>query len=148
RCVLHTHMPNTTALTCLTDPRLRCISQNSLRFYDDVSYDHAYNGLAEDMDEGHRIAATLGDKRVLFMGNHGVIVTGPTIADAFDRLYYLERAAELQVLAMSTGQPLAEIPDPIAQSTRAEFDAGGAYADAHWEALLALLEQDVPGWSC
>ena len=146
RCVLHTHMPNTTALTCLSDPRLRYISQNSLRFFDDVSYDNDYNGLAEDMEEGNRIAATLGDNRVLFMGNHGVIVTGPTVADAFDRLYYLERAAELQILAMSTGQTLAEVPGTIARKTRSEFDAGGAYADVHWDALLALLEHDTPGW--
>ncbi|MAV24723.1 MAG: hypothetical protein CMQ05_01210 [Gammaproteobacteria bacterium] len=148
RCVLHTHMPNTTALTCLKDPLLRYISQNSLRFYDDVAYDDAYNGLAETMDEGDRIAATLGDKGVLFLGNHGVIVTGSTVADAFDRLYYLERAAELQILAMSTGKPLSEIPDSVARNTRAEFDAGGAYAEAHFNALLALLEQHSPGWSC
>lgn len=141
-CVMHTHMPWSTALTCLKDSRLRYVHQNSLRFYDDVAYDEAYNGLAETAEEGARIAGCMGDKRVLFLANHGVVVTGASVADAFDRLYYLERAAEIQVKAMSTGQPLNEIGDTLASKTRAEFDASSNYAEPHFRALLVLLDDD------
>ena len=139
-CVLHTHMPWATSLTCLEEGRLRFVHQNSLRFYDDVAYDDEYNGLAETAEEGARIAACLRTKRVLFLANHGVIVTGASVADAFDRLYYLERACEVQVKAMSTGQPLKEIGNNLARRTRAEFDAGASYAEQHFRALTELLD--------
>ncbi|MEM7077532.1 MAG: class II aldolase/adducin family protein [Pseudomonadota bacterium] len=138
-CVLHTHMPWATALTCLKDGRLRYVHQNSLRFFDDVAYDDSYGGLAETRDEGQRIAACIGGKRVLFLANHGVIVTGASVAEAFDRLYYLERVCEVQVKAMSTGQPLNEIGDNLARRTKADFEAGSNYADAHFLALKRLL---------
>ena len=139
RCVLHTHMPWATALTCLKKGRLLYVHQNSLRFYDDIAYDDSYNGLAESAAEGMRIASCLGDKHVLFLANHGVLVAGATVADAFDRLYYLERACEIQVKAMSTGQALAEIDPELAHKTKAEFDAGSTYAAEHFAALKQLL---------
>ncbi len=141
-CVLHTHMPWATALTCLQDGRLRYVHQNSLRFFDDVAYDDSYGGLAETREEGERIASCMGGKRVLFMANHGVVVTGASVAEAFDRLYYLERACEVQVRAMSSGQPLNEIGDNLARKTRADFDAGASYAAQHFEALKKLLDAD------
>ena len=79
-------MPYATALTCLADNQFKFIHQNSLRFWADIAYDNEYNGLADTLQEGHRIAACLEGKRVLFLANHGVIVTGATVADAFDRL--------------------------------------------------------------
>ena len=135
-------MPWATALTCLQDGRLKYVHQNSLRFFDDVAYDDTYNGLAQTAEEGRRIAECMSDKRVLFMANHGVVVTGESVADAFDRLYYLERACEVQVKAMSTGQPLSEIGDNLARQTKAEFDSGSTYAAQHFEALKALLSAD------
>ncbi len=146
--VLHTHMPNATALCCLHDAELQPISQNSLRFWNDVAYDWDYNGLAEDAAEGDRIASCLGDKKVLFMGNHGVMVVGETIAEAFDDLYYLERACQLQVLALSTGRPLRMIGDNVAGRAKADIDRGhgGGYADAHFDALKELLDHEEPGW--
>ena len=141
-CVLHTHMPWATSLTCLQDGRLRYVHQNSLRFFDDVAYDDSYGGLAETPEEGARIASCTAGKRVLFMANHGVVVTGASVADAFDRLYYLERACEVQVKAMSTGLELNEVSDNLARKTRFEFDAGANYAAQHFEALKRLLDQD------
>ncbi len=141
-CVLHTHMPWATSLTCLQHGRLRFVHQNSLRFFDDVAYDESYGGLAESAEEGQRIAACMGDKRVLFMANHGVVVTGASVAEAFDRLYYLERACEVQVKALSTGLPLQDIGDNLARKTRAEFDAGANYAQDHFAALKRLLPAD------
>lgn len=146
-CVLHTHMPYATALTCLEDGRLEPVNQNSLRFYGDVAYDPDYNGLAEDAAEGDRIAEALGEKRVLFLGNHGVLVVGPSIAQAFDDLYYLEQACRVQVLAMSTGRPLKRVTDNVAASTKAEMDGGGTYAQAHFDALKRLLDAEDPGYA-
>jgi ribulose-5-phosphate 4-epimerase/fuculose-1-phosphate aldolase len=139
--VLHAHMPYATALTCTTDPRLRPIHQNSLRFYQDVAYDNEYNGLAETFEEGERIAEAMNDKSVLFMANHGVMVASPTMAEAFDKLYYLERACEVQVLALSTGQELVELDAELAQRTKADFDQGSHYHQAHFEAIKPLLDR-------
>src|SRR5689334_16211976 len=87
RCVLHTHMPYATALAALERGRLEMICQNALRFFEDVAYDDDYQGLALDESEGARISSKLGGKRVLFLANHGVVVTGQSIATAFDDLY-------------------------------------------------------------
>ena len=139
-CVLHTHMPHATALTVLEGGRLEPVHQNSLRFYNDVAYDRDYNGLAETLEEGDRLAEALGDRRILFMANHGIIVVGPDIARAFDDLYYLERACEVQVLAMSTGRPLKRIGDNMAATAFGLWKGGdGSYARGHFEALKAVL---------
>src|SRR5215510_13266977 len=108
-CVLHTHMPYATALTLLEGGRLEMVEQNALRFHDDIAYDDTYNGLVVDNAEGDRLARALGDKRVMFLANHGVIVVGPTVAEAFDLMYYLERACRLQVLARSSQRSFREI---------------------------------------
>ena len=143
RCVLHSHMPYATALTAIEDGKLEPVIQNALRFYGDVAYDRDYGGLAQEADEGERIAGAMGDKRVLFMANHGIIVVGDSIAAAFDDLYYLERACQTQVLAMSTGRPLKRISDNLAATAFAEW-AGreGSYARAHFEALKRLLDRE------
>jgi len=109
--VLHTHMSYATTLTSLEDGRLEPVTQNTLRFHNDVAYDDDYSGVAEGPAEGARMAGVLGDKRVLFLAHHGVVVVGKTVAQAFDDLYYLERACEVQVLAMSTGRPLKCVLD-------------------------------------
>ena len=143
RCVLHTHMPYATALTAIEGGRLEPVHQNSLRFHGDVAYDEDYNGLANDTQEGGRIAAALGSRRVLFLANHGVIVVGPTIAKAFNDLYFLERACQVQVLAMSTNRPLKRIGDNMAAST---FDVSrkrdDPYAHTHFAALKRLLDAE------
>ena len=139
QCVLHTHMPYATALTCLDRGRSLFVHQNSLRFWDDVAYDEIYNGVADTPAEGQRIATAMDSKRVLFLANHGVIVTGKNVAESFDRLYYLERACEVQVLAMSTGQTLREVGPNPATKTPSEFDTCGDYSTQHFEALQALL---------
>jgi ribulose-5-phosphate 4-epimerase/fuculose-1-phosphate aldolase len=146
-CVLHTHMPYATALTTVHDARLETISQNSTRFYDDVAYDDSFNGLALDRAEGDRLGAALGDKRVLFMANHGVLVVGQTVAEAFDDLYYLERAAQLQVLAMSTGKPLRQIREEVARTTFGNRSDKLHYAHVHFTALKHLLDRAEPEYA-
>ena len=124
-CVLHTHMPSATALT-LTRARAldTTLSQNAMRFYGRLAIDAHYNGLALDAAEGERIATAMQGSDVAFLGNHGVVVCGPRIDYAYDDLYYLERACQAQVLAMSTGQPLlpvgAEVAALVAQQSMAE----------------------------
>src|SRR5204863_5305917 len=108
-CVLHTHMPYATALTLTLPGRLQMVEQNALRFVDDIAYDDEYNGLVVDNAEGDRLARVLGTKRVMFLANHGVVIVGPSVAEAFDLMYYLERACRLQVLALSTGRKLRPV---------------------------------------
>jgi len=146
RCVLHTHMPYATALCMLENPRLEMAVQTALGFYDDVAYDPTYNGLAFDLSEGERLARALGDKSVLMMGNHGVLVVGKTVPQAFERLYFLERAAQAQVLALSTGRPLRLIPEPVIKKTLEQFAAGttvGGHdrAGLHFDALKRVLDR-------
>ena len=106
RVVMHTHQTWAVALNMLKDNRLLPASQTAAFFHGHVAYDDTYNGLVVDDAEGDRLARVLGDKRVLFLANHGVIVVGPSVAEAFDLMYYLERACRLQVLARATGLPL------------------------------------------
>ena len=145
-CVLHTHMPYATALTVIERGRVEWVSQNALKFYGRIAYDENYNGLALDEDEGDRMCAQLATADILFLANHGVIVTGTRIASAFDDLYYLERACMLQVLAMGTGRALRAVPDAIAAKTGRQMAEESAQAGFHFEALKRLLDRDEPGW--
>lgn len=146
RCVLHTHMPYATALTVVHGGRLEWAHQNALRFYGRVAYDETYNGLALDDAEGARMCATLGGADVLFLANHGVIVTGRDIELAFDDLYYLERACMVQVLGAATGRPLRVVPDDVAALTARQMVQESGQARLHFAALKRLLDRDEPGW--
>jgi ribulose-5-phosphate 4-epimerase/fuculose-1-phosphate aldolase len=145
--VLHTHMPNATALTMVDGGRLAMAHQNALRFHEAIAYDDTYNGLALSRDEGDRMAAALGSARIMFLANHGVIALGADLAQAFDDLYYVERAAEMQVLALSTGRPLRLVTDDVARRTAADFARDRpAYAHAHFEAIKRLLDKEDPSY--
>jgi ribulose-5-phosphate 4-epimerase/fuculose-1-phosphate aldolase len=135
--VFHVHMPWSTALACTERGRFEMVHQNSARFYGDIAYDDEYNGVALDQDEGRRMARVFGDKTVMFMANHGVIVATETIAEAFDTLYYLERASQVQVLAMSTG-PLKVMSEALAVRTKADFSNVKLAAARHFEALKRI----------
>jgi ribulose-5-phosphate 4-epimerase/fuculose-1-phosphate aldolase len=147
-CVLHTHMPYATTLTLIESGRLEMVEQNALRFHDDIAYDDTYNGLVVDHAEGDRLARVLGRKRVLFLANHGVIVVGPTVAEAFDSLYYLERACRLQVLARSMGAKLKAVRAEVVRETyRMILADTPKYAGAHFSALKRILDREEPGYS-
>lgn len=147
RCILHTHMPYTTALACLQDFEFLMLDQNACRFYGRIAYDRDYNGMALDDTEGERVAHLLGaDKSVLFMGNHGVIVVGPSVAEAFDELYYLEKAAHVQVLALSTRQDLALIPDAVAAKACAQWLEYPQFSELHFNALKEILDEEEPAY--
>src|ERR1044071_4365631 len=136
KCVLHTHMPYATALTLLEGGRLEMVEQNALRFHDDIAYDDTYNGLVVDPGEVDRLAKVLGHKRVMFLANHGVIVVGASVAEAFDSLYYLERACRLQVLARMMGGKRRPVrADVVERTCRMLREDAPKYAGAHFEAL-------------
>jgi len=149
KVVLHTHMPYATAITMLEDGRLEPTLQTSLKFYDGIAYDDLYNGLALDDSEGIRIAESLrGGKRIAFLANHGVVVTGPSVAHAFDDLYYLERACQAQVIAMSTGRAMRRVPQDVARMTADQMSSSPERLQAvrHFAALKRLLDRDEPDY--
>jgi ribulose-5-phosphate 4-epimerase/fuculose-1-phosphate aldolase len=145
RAAFHTHMPNATALSMTEGEPLIWAGQTALKFYGRTAVDEAYNGLALDEAEGDRIAAAMGDADIVFMRNHGVMVVGPTIADAFDDLYYLERAAEVQIRALSTGRALLPVSPDIARRTYEQMREGDAEsARLHLESIKRLLMRETP----
>jgi ribulose-5-phosphate 4-epimerase/fuculose-1-phosphate aldolase len=137
--VLHCHSPYATALACLKDPTIVPIDNNTARFYGRTAYDLAFGGIADAAEEGERIADVLGDKSVLVMGNHGVTIIGETVADAFEDLYFFEKAAQTLILAKSSGDPLAVLSDAVAQNTADGWRNYSGMAARHFDYLTAQL---------
>jgi ribulose-5-phosphate 4-epimerase/fuculose-1-phosphate aldolase len=144
--VLHTHMPYATALTSIQGGRIEMCTQNALRYWDRIAYDENYAGVALSNDEGERMCRAMGDKEILFLRNHGIIVSGATVAQAYDDLYYLERAAMVQVLAMQTGRPLHNVSDEMAAHTNRQMAGEAQQSFLHFESLKRMLDRDEPGW--
>ena len=143
RCVMHVHSVHATVLACLADSSLPPIDQNTAIFFNRTVTDDAFGGLAFE-DEGLRCARLLNDrkKKVMIMGNHGILVIGDTVADTFNRLYYFERAAETYVRALQTGQLLRILPDEIAEKTAQELEAYPDQSEGHLAELKAILDEE------
>lgn len=144
-CVMHTHMPYATALSMLEVPELLMASQNAIGFAGLVAHCN-YLGFALDSGEGRRMATALGDKPVLLLRNHGVVVTGTSVADAFNALYFFERAAMAQILAQSSRQKLRLVPEPALSLTIEQYKTsakveGLARTDLHFAALKRMLDR-------
>jgi ribulose-5-phosphate 4-epimerase/fuculose-1-phosphate aldolase len=145
RCVMHTHMPYATALAMLEAPELLMASQNAIGFSGLVGlYDYA--GLALDSSEGQRMAAALGGKTVLLLRNHGVVTTGASVAEAFNTLYFFERAAMTQILAQSSGQKLRLVGEPVLTRTVEQYTASAQVEGLdrialHFAALKRMLDR-------
>ena len=145
RVAFHTHMPNATALAMLEGDPLVWAGQTALKFYGRTAVDENFNGLALDNSEGDRIAAALADADILFMKNHGVMVVAPTIAQAWNDLYYLERAAEVQLKAMSTGRTLKPVTREVAEACYRQMQSGGNdSAIQHLEAIKRVFLRKSP----
>ena len=145
RAAFHTHMPYATALSMTEGEPLIWAGQTALKFYGRTAVDHNYNGLALDNAEGARIAKSVGDADIIFLKHHGVLVLAPSIAEAWDDLYYLERAAEAQVLAMSTGRKVLPVAPEVAKATYEQMRGGDAdSARMHLQSLRRQLDQDEP----
>ncbi|MEM9268870.1 MAG: class II aldolase and adducin N-terminal domain-containing protein [Pseudomonadota bacterium] len=143
RCALHLHPKYATALASLADSTLPPIDQNSAMFYGRVIVDEGYGGLAFE-EEGERVCAQFTDplKRVMVMGNHGVMVVGETVGEAFNTLYYFERACETYITALATGQPLRTLSDNVAAKTAEEMNAQSHLTNAHLAELRAILDAE------
>jgi len=151
RVVLHTHQTWAVALNMLKDNRLLPVSQTAAYFHGHVAYDDIYQGTADFVEEGERLAHLIGNKHVLFMKNHGVLVVGDTVAQAYRRLYKLERVCRAQVLAMSTGQPLQVLSDEIAAKVQSpppdERHPRGERERLYFEAMMRVLDRELPGYA-
>ncbi|MBX3604881.1 MAG: class II aldolase/adducin family protein [Piscinibacter sp.] len=137
---MHTHMPYATALTLTQDRALdTTLSQNAMRYHGRLAVDAQYNGLALDATEGRRIASAMQGADVAFLGNHGVVVCGARIDHTYDDLYYLERACQVQVLAQSTGRPLAPAGADLGARVAAQSLGERLQGELFFEALRRLL---------
>lgn len=146
RVVLHCHPPHATALSALKEPTLPPVDMNTARFYGDLAIDPDCGGIADDAAEGERIAAALGDFSTLLMANHGLTCTGATVAEAFERLYFFEKAARTILLAHGSGQELGIMPDAVARRTAEGWKAYAGMADAHFAYLKSALDREEPDY--
>ncbi len=147
RCLLHLHPPYATVLATLANSELKPIDQNTARFYGRIAYDTAYGGIADDKAEGERLARVLGNRSILVMANHGVTVAGGSVAQAFEDLYFLERACQTLVLAYSTGQSLNVMPHDLASRTANDWKDYDDMSFAHFRELKRLLDQRDPSYA-
>lgn len=151
-CVLHTHMPYITALSQLEDMTIEMTGQNALQFHDRIAYDYDYNGFALEHEEGERMAALMQGKPILMLANHGVIVTGKSVAQAYHRLYFLERAARTQLFSMWTHARRRCVKAEVLEKMKAQAAwqdpthtmSGPEY---HFAALKRVLDRTDPGYA-
>jgi ribulose-5-phosphate 4-epimerase/fuculose-1-phosphate aldolase len=151
RVVMHTHQTWALALNMLKDNRLLPATQTAAFYHGEVAYDDHYDGTADFMSEGERLAAILGDRSILFMKNHGVLVAGDTIAQAYRKLYKLERVCRTQVLAMSTGRELNVLEPQIVQKVLApaanETHSREERDRLFFEAMMRVVDRENPGYA-
>jgi len=151
RVVLHTHQTWALALNMLENNRLLPASQTAAFFHGHIAYDDTYSGTADTLEEGERLAALMGDKHVMFMKNHGVLVVGNTVAQAYRRLYKLERVCRNQVLAMGTGQPLKVLSEAIIAQVQAppadDRHSRSEREKLYFEAMMRVLDRELPGYA-
>jgi ribulose-5-phosphate 4-epimerase/fuculose-1-phosphate aldolase len=151
RVVMHTHQTWALALNMLKDNRLLPASQTAAFFHGHVAYDDTYAGTADSLEEGERLARVIGNKHALFMKNHGLLVTGDTVAQAYRRLYKLERVCRDQVLAMSTGKPLEILSDQIVAQVQAppvnDRHPRAERERLFFEAMMRILDRENPGYA-
>ena len=144
-CVLHVHPPYSTWVTCLDNNRLGMVSQTGLRFFEQIAYDDEYGGLAVARDEGERMARMIGNHRVAMHCNHGVTTVAPTVAEAFNELYYLEKACEEYHRVIASGAAPRYVPDDIAKLTAEQMqDISAEEAHTSLEAWKRVLDREEP----
>jgi len=147
RCALHVHPTYSTVLASLADSSMPPIDQNTARFFNRIVVDAGFDGMAFEK-EGERCSRLFEDKKVMVMGNHGVMILGDTVAEAFDTLYYFERAATTLILAYSTGQKLRVLSDEVAEKTARAWEGYGAQAyEPHLNELKAILDVEEPDYA-
>jgi ribulose-5-phosphate 4-epimerase/fuculose-1-phosphate aldolase len=147
RAVLHTHSPYATALCLIDGAKVEPVFLPGLQFFGKIAYLEDCQGGAFTAEQGSRETAILGDNNVLMMRNHGPIVVGPTVAVAFDRLYYLEETCRRQILAMSTNQPLRRVDSAVAQNLADRASLFDELAAKHFSAVKRVLDHEEPAYA-
>jgi ribulose-5-phosphate 4-epimerase/fuculose-1-phosphate aldolase len=147
RCIIHLHPPYGTAIASLANPEILPIDQNTARFYNRVAFDMDYGGMANTSDEGDRLARLMGNRQIMMMGNHGILVCAATVAEAFDLSYYLERACRNLVLAYQTGQKLHVMSPAVAEKTAQEWEADREQFISHFEEMKQILDSEDPSYA-
>jgi ribulose-5-phosphate 4-epimerase/fuculose-1-phosphate aldolase len=140
RCIIHLHPLYATAIASLADPEIKAIDQNTARFFNRVAFDMNYGGMANTDEEGDRIARLIGNKSIMMMGNHGVLVCAETVAEAFDLTYYLERACRNLALAYQTGQKLHVMTPEVAEKTAQEWEIDREQFHSHFAEMKLILD--------
>ena len=144
RVAMHVHPVYVTALCGLKDPTILPIDQTTARFYKRLAYDLHFGGIATAEEEGERISQAIGDKNAVIMGNHGATTLAPTVAQAWDAMYHLERASRIMVLAHSTGQPLSVMGDNLAEETASEWETYVDAEFANFAEMKRILDIEEP----
>jgi ribulose-5-phosphate 4-epimerase/fuculose-1-phosphate aldolase len=147
RVVMHLHPPFTTTIAALADPLIKPVDQNTARYFNRLAIDDSYTGMADSEQEGARLAALLGNRSRLMMGNHGVMITANTVGEAFDDIYTIERACQTLVQAYATGQPLKILPDDIAERTAQDWEQITDFSKAHFEEMKSILDAEDPSYA-
>ncbi len=142
KCILHVHSKYATALSALKDPTLPPIDQNSMRFYNRVAIFSDYGGLGFE-EESNKMVTCIGNKRVMLMANHGILTIGQTVAQAFDELFYFEKACETYITALSTQKELKIVNDEVAEKTAQEWENYSTdLGDLHLKAIRSILDKE------
>ena len=144
-CVIHTH--TAAGLAVAAQKRgLLPLTQHAMRFTDRIAY-HDYEGVALDLPEQRRLVRDLGQHNAMILRNHGLLTCGASVADAFDLIYYLERACEAQVGAMAGGSALSVPKRMLARKVARQFARSGRTEPGNaWSALLRLLDHVDPSY--
>ena len=144
--VLHVHSPHIMALSMLDEPTLEPADQSALPLISRMVHTETFDGsFPQDIRHGRLLAEALGERSVLILRNHGALVVGPTIAQAYTDLYVLDRAARTMILALSTGRQLRNVPQDVA-SRYAETYSDNHYALDHFEAMKSVLDARQPDY--
>lgn len=146
QCVLHLHTPEGQAVSAQKHGLLP-ITQTAMSIYGELAY-HDFEGIATDVDERARLAQDLGDKSVMILRNHGTLTVGETVADAFLRMYFLERACKAQVLALSGNAEVGLPPQGTPEKTAQQAASVGARVarGLAWPGLLRKLDRLDPSF--
>ena len=146
RCVLHLHTPHGQAVAAQRHGLLS-ITQTAMTLHGAVAY-HDFEGIATDLDERARLVKDLGDKSAMILRNHGTLTLGETVAEAFIRMYFLERACEAQVLALRGGVEINLPPEGTPEKTAQQAALGVPLVGRAlaWPALLRKLDRLDPSF--
>jgi ribulose-5-phosphate 4-epimerase/fuculose-1-phosphate aldolase len=149
RVVMHTHQTWALALNMLENNRLIPASQTAAFFDGQIAYEDEYRGTADTLEEGEHLARVMGDKPVVFLKNHGVLVAAHTVAKAYHILYLLERVCRAQILAMSSGEKLLALSSNViaqVQTPDQQDRHRGKRDDLYFEAMKRVLDRQMPGY--